>query len=1068
MIYQKKKEELLRKDLFENPSSEYRGTPFWAWNCKVTREQIDFQTEALQKMGMGGAHIHCRTGMNIPYMSEEFLDKVAYAHDRFQEKGMLTWLYDEDRWPSGYGGGFVTKEPEFRMRFLVFSPEEIPEGMPDERGKDISAAVIIRSEKRKLLKRYAVRLNPEGLMEDYRVLKEGEKPLCGYEPWYVYREISGDNIWFNNQAYVNTLDPEAIARFLEVTHEKYYEKLGQYFGKDIPAIFTDEPQFAHKTRLGRAHERKVQFLPYTDDFETTYEKAYHQSFLDYLPEVFWERVENPVSKTRYQYHDHIAERFACAYADQVGHWCQEHGIALTGHMMEEPTLKSQTAALGEAMRSYRSFHVPGIDMLCDSRELTTAKQAQSAVHQYGREGMASEIYGVTNWDFDFRGHKLAGDWQAALGVTVRVHHLTWVSMEGEAKRDYPACIGYQSPWYEEYKLIEDYFSRVNTALVRGNPLVRIGVIHPIESYWLMWGSEETTHAVRETMEKKFDDLIKWLLYETLDFDYISESLLEDLPEDIPENVSGCMQENGLEGIPENAAEGMMEKIPGFCAGQMRYDVIIVPDCITLRANTAERLEAFAKRGGKIIFMGDIPEYVAAQQSDSIIRLSERCEKIPFEKQALIQRLEPYRTLSVRDKSGIAAENLIYQMREDGENRWIFIAHSEKPEKQDTTLAAAYTISVPGIWKVEKYDALSGEIQEIPVHYDEKQQKTWWEETAYAYDSYLYCLKPGKSDVKQTKTRCVAVEQEIDIPGTVQVTLDEPNVLLLDMAEFRLDKGAWHGTEEILRLDNIVREELGYPKRAEAYAQPWIYGEQEYEHRLDLLFQVMSEVELEEVSLALENMEITEVYWNGKKVDAKAEGYYVDQQIKKITLGRVSAGRNILEVHIPYHAKVNVEAMYLLGSFGVKVNGYSAVLTDPVRELSFGDICTQGLPFYGGSLTYHIPVETETDGTLLVQVTKFRNPLLEVTIDGAESRKLFKSPYTVKFENVNGGVHILSVKAFGNRRNTFGQLHNCSEQSTWCSPDAWRTTGENWAYEYQLTKTGILVSPRVQVRREENA
>ena len=36
---------------------------------------------------------------------------------------------------------------------------------------------------------------------------------------------------------------------------------------------------------------------------------------------------------------------------------------LTGHMMEEPTLKSQTAALGEAMRSYRSFQLPGIDML---------------------------------------------------------------------------------------------------------------------------------------------------------------------------------------------------------------------------------------------------------------------------------------------------------------------------------------------------------------------------------------------------------------------------------------------------------------------------------------------------------------------------------------------------------------------------------------------------------------------------------------------------------------------------------------------------------------------------------
>ena len=93
--------------------------------------------------------------------------------------------------------------------------------------------------------------------------------------------------------------------------------------------------------------------------------------------------------------------------------------------------------------------------------------------------MTSELYGVTNWDFDFRGHKLQGDWQAALGVTVRVPHLTWTSMAGEAKRDYPASISYQSPWYKEYPLVENYFARVNTALTRGVPHVKLAVIHPV-------------------------------------------------------------------------------------------------------------------------------------------------------------------------------------------------------------------------------------------------------------------------------------------------------------------------------------------------------------------------------------------------------------------------------------------------------------------------------------------------------------------------------------------------------------------------------------------------------------
>lgn len=67
------------------------------------------------------------------------------------------------------------------------------------------------------------------------------------------------------------------------------------------------------------------------------------------------------------------------------------------------------------------------------------------------------------------------------------HHLVWVSMAGEAKRDYPVAIGYQSPRYWEYPLVEDHFALLNTALTRGWPLVRVGIIHPIEFYRLCFG-----------------------------------------------------------------------------------------------------------------------------------------------------------------------------------------------------------------------------------------------------------------------------------------------------------------------------------------------------------------------------------------------------------------------------------------------------------------------------------------------------------------------------------------------------------------------------------------------------
>ncbi len=273
-----------------------------------------------------------------------------------------------------------------------------------------------------------------GYLTRYKRLKDNEKSKDNSKIWYAYLEIAADDPWFNNQAYVDTLNKRAIETFVEITHEKYFQELGEDFGKSIPAIFTDEPQFTRKSYLQFSEDESEIILPFTDDFEESYFNSYNQSILDHLPELIWELPNGQISLVRYRYHDHLTERFTQAFADTIGDWCENHRILLTGHLMEEPTLESQTACVGEAMRSYRSFQLPGIDMLCDRREFTTAKQAQSAAHQYAREGVLSELYGVTNWDFDFRGYKLAGDWQAALGVTVRVHHLTWVSMQGGSKK----------------------------------------------------------------------------------------------------------------------------------------------------------------------------------------------------------------------------------------------------------------------------------------------------------------------------------------------------------------------------------------------------------------------------------------------------------------------------------------------------------------------------------------------------------------------------------------------------------------------------------------------------------
>jgi hypothetical protein len=112
-----------------------------------------------------------------------------------------------------------------------------------------------------------------------------------------------------------------------------------------------------------------------------------------LPEIVWNLQQGEASLARYHFHDHVCERFVSSFMDQLSQWCRGNGVALTGHMMEEPFLKTQTGSLGEAMRCYRSLDLPGIDLLCDQFEYNTVKQATSVARQNGARGAMCEIYG---------------------------------------------------------------------------------------------------------------------------------------------------------------------------------------------------------------------------------------------------------------------------------------------------------------------------------------------------------------------------------------------------------------------------------------------------------------------------------------------------------------------------------------------------------------------------------------------------------------------------------------------------------------------------------------------------
>jgi hypothetical protein len=217
MLYPKREQKLTEGE-FKNPTSEYRATPFWAWNTALDKDELVRQIDVFKEIGYGGFHMHVRTGLATEYLSDEYMGIVRACVEKARKERMLPWLYDEDRWPSGAAGGLVTKNPAYRIRHLLLTrkPYGTPGAVVAERK---SRASSNRCENGTLVACFDITLDGRGCLASYRPI--GEHDAAAGFKLYAYSETALSNPWFNNQTYVDTLNPAAIKEFIKVTYERY-------------------------------------------------------------------------------------------------------------------------------------------------------------------------------------------------------------------------------------------------------------------------------------------------------------------------------------------------------------------------------------------------------------------------------------------------------------------------------------------------------------------------------------------------------------------------------------------------------------------------------------------------------------------------------------------------------------------------------------------------------------------------------------------------------------------------------------------------------------------------------
>jgi hypothetical protein len=1030
-------------ETFEAPGSAYRGAPFWAWNGRLEPEELRRQIRLMHRMGLGGFFMHSRVGLDTAYLSEAWLECVDACIDEATQLDMRAWLYDEDRWPSGAAGGLVTRKPEFRRRYVEMDVVARPAGAKRD-GETLAV--------------FAARVKGR-TVADARRLPRGRTPghLARGESLLVFRVVAEPcSSWYNDQAYLDTLSHAAVREFIRVTHETYRRRCGAQFGKRIPGIFTDEPNIGH----GQAS--------WTGALPRVFKARYGYDLLDHLPELFLDPADGSMSRARYHYHDCITHLFVDAFARQIGEWCDRNAMLHTGHLLAEDSLASQTAVAGGAMRFYEYMQAPGMDLLTQYwRVYDTAKQVSSAARQFGRHWRLSETYGCTGWDFPFAGHKALGDWQVALGITLRCQHLAWYTMEGEAKRDYPAGIFYQSPWWELYGKVEDYFARILAVMTRGSEVRDILVVHPIESMWTLFRRGDAAIPKRDGYARTLAALRDTLLAANLDFDYGDEEIMSRHAR-VSRDASG----------------------PVLRVGRAAYRVVVVPPLRTVRASTLKLLERFRRRGGTVIFAGAAPGHVDALPSGDAAALAARCVAAPPSGPRLARAAGAGgRRISIVDATGREIAATLHLLREDRDAAYLFVVNTgytaaqlRRLDMNEDLRVSQRTAAFPDV-RVRGLDGFAGRPLELDPDSGavlgakaRRRGKGWEIRTDLpALGSRLFVIpRAAARSVPPPRPTRRTVRSRPLTRKAWPVTLTEPNVLVLDRPESRIGTGRPRPVQEILRVDFAVRDALGIPRRGGRMVQPWARPRRKNPRATDveLVYRFAADaLPSGELFLALERPDTFTAEVNGHALCMDAEcGWWCDRSLRRIPVDPafLRTGANTVRLRCRYDENhPGLEIAYLLGEFGVCVTGTEVTLTAPPRTLRIGNWVKQGLPFYSGSVAYETMLrpKLKRGERIVLRVPRYAGVAVRVLANGTEAGVIAWEPNEIDLTpRLDGEALRLRIEVIGSRRNSHGPLHLADPSPVWTGPAQYVTTGEEWSEDYRLAPMGLLAAPVLDTRR----
>ncbi len=577
---------------------------FWFLNECTDRAQLLRQLDAMEKAGAQAAVLHPREGLLVPHGGDDWWDLIRWLVDQCLARGIQPWVYDEDPYPSGNAGGrLIAEHPEWQMR-QIERHQAAADLKPDEvflfpMGKLCWAGLVppVGSDAQPI--DLTTRVGTMRRVWDYAPwdsrwyypttprypcdravthlaewsLRVPEIPTGWKLVAFVARRFAESN---NFGGYVDTLNRAATEAFIAEGYARQQQVLGAKFGREVPAMFTDEP------KLFTAY-------PYTPGLFERFEETFGYDLRPRLEHLFTTEQHPQVWRTRMHFRRWTGRLFEENWVKPIGDWCKKNGIIWTGHISPEDDPIQQALCLGNLMPLQRHFGLAGLDLIIPAVGDRANKiinvghlQAVSAAQQQNLPGVMSETLGASGFDLTGRESARILAWQVASGVGTIVIHGVFVSMLGLRRYDAPPDFSPDSERWPGVVAADHGLRPFMDIVNRNTQHAPVAVLWPIRDYQAMSVSWEHDDV---GPRKQLTDLLQACLEHQVGIHLLDEDDLADV-----------VLENGQAKL-----------------GLARYTHVVLPPLQLLSAQTVALLGQFQQAGVKVTALGAGPVLVDSAQ-----------------------------------------------------------------------------------------------------------------------------------------------------------------------------------------------------------------------------------------------------------------------------------------------------------------------------------------------------------------------------------------------------------------------------------------------------------------------